>query len=310
VTWIPAAVIRGFFVVASLATLVAAAVHVATYGPREWAPVLMTIWPPLFAGIFVLYGFVIVVMSLSRIPFDLLIADLPLAVKIGGGILMVYVVFNFGLAFRMLQGSADQDPVYVARLFTGHALFFYAASAALGYEVDRARRGLLDLNRGPRDDAVERDPLPWPLSRSVVLQTGLSPADCAARLQQPGPRSPFAFVGGYGIRGEANPDGFRLELGGMRGSMVYAVGRFEGTSPTFIRILLSFKRFYLILIGLTVLLLPIVAWMFGGLGFAWPAVLFLILVGGGGNVVYGIAEMRSLEGQIRRATESQPVSIG
>jgi hypothetical protein len=187
----------------------------------------------------------------------------------------------------------------VARLFTGHALVFYAASAALGYEIDRVRRGLLDLSRGPRDDTLERSPLPAPLSRSVVLQTQLSPAECAARLAH-----------WRGLRGDASAELFRLDLAGPRSSMVYAIGRFEGTSPTFIRLLMTFKRFYLVVIGSTVLLLPLVAWMFSGVGFAWQGVLFVIVFAGGGNTVYGIVQMRRLESQIGKATESQRVSIG
>lgn len=296
---LPASVTRGFVVIASAGTLLAAAVHVATYGPREWAPILTAIWPLLFAGVFVLYGFVIVVIAVSRIPLDVLISDMPAAIKIGGGILLLYVAVNFAIAFRSLQGVHEQDPVYVARLFTGHALFFYAASAALGYEIDRVRRGLLDPSRGPQDDALERSPLPAPFSRSVVLQTQLSPAECAARL-----------AAWRGLRGSAGSDVFRLDVASPRNSMVYAVGRFEGESPTFIRLLITFKRFYLIGIGGTLLIMPLVLWMLSPVQFAWQGVLFVILAGGGGNVLYGVLQMRGLERQIRRATESQRVSIG
>jgi len=279
--------------------LVAAAVHIATYGPKEWAPVLSATWPLLFAGIFPMYGFVVLVLAGSRIPLDVLISDLPTSVKIAGGVLMVYVVVNFAIALRLLQGAHAEEPIYVARLFTGHALFFYAASAALGYQIDRVRRGLLDLSGGPRDDALEQAPLPAPLSRSVVLQTRLTPAECAARLA----RTP-------GLRGAATPDLFRMDLARSQSSLVYAVGRFEGESPTFIRLLVTFKRFYLVLIGSTVLILPLVAWMMSGVQFPWQGVLFVILFGGGGNIVYGIVQMRRLERQIRRATESQLAAIG
>jgi hypothetical protein len=74
-------------------------------------------------------------------------------------------------------------------------------------------------------------------------------------------------------------------------------------------VLLTFKRFDLIVIGSTVLLLPLVAFMLGPVGFAWPGILFVILFAGGGNIVYGIFQMRSLETQIRKATESQPAAI-
>ena len=298
-TRLPAAVTRGYLVIACAAMVITVGVHLATFGPPAWIAAVTAIWPILFAGVFVLYTYVILVVSFGRMRLDVLITDMPLAVKVGFGVVMLYAIANFGIAFRTLQGAHEQDPVFMARLFTGHALVFYAASAALGYEIDRVRRGLLDLSRGPRDDGLERSPLPAPLSRSMVLQTQLSPADCTARLTR-----------WRGLRGNASTDVFRFDLAGPRSSMVYAVGRFEGTSPTFIRLLLTFKRFYLVLIGSTVLLLPLVAWMFGGVGFAWQGVLFVIVFAGGGNIVYGIVQMRRLEGQIRKATESQRVSIG
>jgi hypothetical protein len=92
--------------------------------------------------------------------------------------------------------------------------------------------------------------------------------------------------------------------------MVYAVGHFEGTGPTFIRVFLTFKRLYLIALVGTLVLLPVVWWAMSAVRFALPAVLFVIVFGLGGNIFFGIAQMRSLEGQIRRATDSEPVSIG
>ena len=296
---IPPAITRAYVVLAAAATLVAAGVHLATYGPEGWTPVLSAIWPLLFFGIFPLYLLVAFALAGSHLPLDVLISDLPRPVKIAGGILLGYVLVNFAIAFRLLQGAHAEDPIYTARLFTGHALFFYAASAALGYQVDRVRRGFLNVSGGPRDDTLEQAPLPAPLSRSVVLQTRLARAECAARLA----RWP-------GLRGEATPDLFRLDLARSESSLVYAVGRFEGESPTFIRLLLTFKRFYLVVIASTVLILPLVAWVMSGVQFAWQGVLFVILFGGGGNIVYGIVQMRRLERQIRRATESQTAPIG
>ena len=303
-TKLPAALTRGYTTIAIAATLVAACVHFATYGPEEWAPTLTAIWPVLFFGIFPIAGVAIVALSMSRWPFDVVLGQLPLLIKVVAVVGTIYVAINFGLMFKALSGHA-QPAIYVARLFTGHALYFYGFAAVIGYQLDRIRRGKVELMRAPRDDALEADPFPPPLSRRMVLQTALSRAECAARLLRPQPRRPFAFIGAYGLRGEADPEAFRLELGGPRSSLVYAVGRFEGTGPTFIRVLLTFKRWHLIAIAATLLVLPLASLM----GFGWQGVLFVIVFAGGGNLVFGLAQMRSLLQQIQRATEAQPVSI-
>jgi hypothetical protein len=303
-TKLPAAVTRGYTAVAIAATVVAASVHFATYGPEEWAPSLTAIWPVIFVGIFLIALPAIVALTMSGWPLDVVLGQLPPFIKIAGVVGTAYVAINFGLMFKALSGHS-QPAIYVARLFTGHAMYFYGFAAVIGYQLDRIRRGRLVL-RGPRDDALEASPLPPPLSRRVVLQTALSRSECAARLLRPQPRKPFAFVGAYGMRGEADPDAFRLELGGPRSSLVYAVGRFEGTGPIFIRVLLTFKRWHLIAIAATLLVLPLASLV----GFGWQGVAFVIVVAGGGNLAFGLAQMRSLLQQIQRATEAQPVSIG
>jgi len=308
-TRFPAAVTRAMTAVALVAALIAVVVHLATFGPESRAPLITAVWPLLFFAIFPIAGSAIAAMSFAQIPVDVLIGDLPLAIKIGLGVMTVYVVVNFALFFRATVGTA-QPPMLVARGFTGHAIYFFAAAAVIWYQLDRVRGGKLDVKRGPRDEALERDPLPAPLSRSVVLQTQLSPAECAMRLAQAPPPRSFALVGRYGLRGEANPDVFRLQLGGAQSSLVYAFGRFEGTSPTFIRVLLTFKRWYLIAIGGTFLLLPVIALMLSPVQLAWQGILFVLLFGIGGNLIYGRAQMRSLLRQIEKATEAQRVSIG
>ena len=115
------------------------------------------------------------------------------------------------------------------------------------------------------------------------------------------------------MRGEATPAGFRLELAGSNSSLVYAVGRFAGESrPTFIRVLLTFKRWPLIVFGVTALLMP-VWWLFLislGIPFAWQGLLFVLVVGVGGNFLFALAQMRSLLNQIKQSTGGQEVSVG
>ena len=308
-TRFPAAVTRAMTALSLVAAVIAVVVHLATFGPESWSAQISAVWPLLFFAIFPIAGSAIAVMSFAQVPIDRLIGDLPLAIKIGLGVLTVYVVVNFALFFRATAGAA-QPPMLVARGFTGHAIYFLTAAAVIWYQLDRVRGGKIDLKSGLRDEALERDPLPAPLSRLVVLQTRLSPAECATRLSQAPRPLFFALIGRYGLRGEANPVSFRLQLGGPQSSLVYAFGRFEGTSPTFIRVLLTFKRWYLIVFGGTVLLLPVIWLMLSPVQFAWQGILFVLLFGIGGNLVYGRAQMRSLLRQIENATEAQPVSIG
>jgi len=308
-TRFPAVVTRVMTAVSLIAAVIAVVVHLATFGPESWAPLITAVWPLLFFAIFPIAGSAIAALSFGQVPIEVLMGDLPLAIKIGLSLLTVYVVLNFALFFRATMGSV-QPPMLVARGFTGHAIYFFTAAAVIWYQLDRVRAGKLDVKRGPRDEALERDPLPAPLSRSVVLQTRLSPAECATRLTQAPRTRSFALVGRYGLRGDANSDVFRLQLGGPQSSLVYAFGRFEGTSPTFIRVLLTFKRWYLIAFGGMFLLLPVISLVLSPVEFAWQGILFVLLFGIGGNLVYGRVQMRSLLRQIEKATESQPVSIG
>lgn len=207
----------------------------------------------------------------------------------------------------------NQALMHSARLFTGHELWFFGFAAVLAYQFDRLRRGQITLDTAPRDEAIENHPLPAPLSRSLTLQTMLSPEECAARLLQPAPRPFFAFVGRYGMRGEATSESFRLELAGSNSSMVYAVGRFVGASrPTFIRVLLTFKRWPLIALGLSTLFLPLFWLITNALGipFAWQGLLFVFVFGVGGNLVFAFAQMRNLLNQIKQATGGEEMATG
>lgn len=317
---VPRPVIFGFTVLASLGMAVAAGVNAASYGPATWGPMLLNLAIALFPGVFPLFFLAIAAITLSRAPIGVLFGDVPGPVKAAGALVFLYVFANFFLTFHLLpatpkheSASNPQGLMYVARLFSGHEMVFFGVCAVIGYELGRVTAGRLNLNVGPRDDAIEQHPLPLGLSRSVTLQTMLSADECADRLRKPIPQGFFAYLGRYGVRGEVNPSGFRLELGGPQVSMVYAVGQFQGGGrPIFIRVLLTFKRWAVISFGVTILVYPALLLILNGIGFPFSLelLLFFLIFGLGGNFLFGLGQMTSLLNQIKRATESQPVSLG
>ncbi|HKW73817.1 MAG TPA: hypothetical protein VJQ08_13455 [Candidatus Dormibacteraeota bacterium] len=316
----PRPVTYGFTVVASVGVVAAAAVNCASYGPADWGPTLMNVALGLFPAIFPLFFLALGAVLLSRTPVGVLIGDVPGPVKAAGVLVFLYVFANFFLTLRLLPTAAQQqsgsDPqgfMYAARLFSGHEMVFFGICAVIGYELERVRSGRLKLNVGPRDDAIEQHPLPLRLSRTLTLQTMLTADECAQRLQKPIPQGFFSYLGRYGVRGEVNPSGFRLELGGPQASMVYAVGHFEGGGrPTFVRVLLTFKRWAVISLGVAILIYPALWLVLSSVGFPFSPelLLFFLVVGIGGNFLFGLWQMSSLLNQIQRATDSQPVSLG
>jgi hypothetical protein len=111
---------------------------------------------------------------------------------------------------------------------------------------------------------------------------------------KPIPQGFFAYLGRYGVRGEVNPSGFRLELGGPQVSMVYAVGQFQGGGrPIFIRVLLTFKRWAVISFGVTILVYPALLLILNGIGFPFSLelLLFFLIFGLGGNFLFGLGQM-------------------
>lgn len=311
-TAVPFLVLRAYTVICVAAMLAAASVHAATYGPQAWGPELLTLALAMFPAVFVLFLPAILMTSLSRAPVERLIADLPRFVKIAGAAALAYVVVDFFVLFGVMQGADIANPWYVARLFSGHELAFFGFAAAIGYEFERIRRGRLDVNALPADRLLEQRPLPVPLSRSLTLQTQLTPAECAARLLATRPPRSFWFATTYPLRGSAGADSFRVERGGPQSSMVYGVGRFEGSTPTFIRLLVTFKRWVLITLGVVVVAFPV--WVallsYFRYPFGWQGLTFIVVFAIGANLVFGLLQMRSLINQIKRATESQEVSIG
>ena len=315
---LPRPVTVAFIVVASLGVASAAVVNGASYGPADWGPTLMSIALALFPAIFPLFFLALSAIALSGAPIGVLFGDLPGPVKAAGVLVFLYVFANFFLTARLLPATPQQEGagnpqglMYAVRLFSGHEMVFFGICAAIGYELERVRSGGLNLNVGPRDDALEQHPLPLGLSRALTLQTMLSPEECAQRLQRPIPQGFFSYLGRYGVRGEVKLTDFRLELAGPQASMVYAVGHFEGDRPTFIRVLLTFKRWAVISLGAAILAFPIVWLVLNTMGFPFSAwlLLFFLVFGLGGNFLFGLGQMRSLLNQIKRATDSQPVSV-
>ena len=317
---LPRALTLGYTGVALLGTVAAVTVNVASYGPGEWGPTLMTTALFLFPAVFPIFFVAVGALLLVRVPVDRLIGDLPRPVIAAGIVVVAYVFLNFFFLVHLVPSTPYQQSnpshqalMYTARLFTGHEILFFGLCAAVGRGLDRVRTEKLDLSRGPRDDSLERNPLPWPLSRNVTLQTMLSADEAAVRLQRPIPQGFFATMGRYGVRGEVTTAGFRLELGGAQTTMVYAVGRFEGgPRPTFIRVFLTFRRWALIAIGLAVLAFPAVWLLLNAFGqpLSWELLLFFLVFSIGGNLLFGIAQMNSLVNQIKRATDSQQVALG
>ena len=157
---------------------------------------------------------------------------------------------NHGSHFHTLV-SADTyrtASMHLARLISGHELFFFIYAAFIAYQIEGIHGGRINLDVGPRDDVLERSPLPYPLSRTVTLRSPLSPEAYAERLLTFQPRSAWSFLSASrGLRGQASAEEFRLEMANPQSQMVYAVGRFERVGgATSIRVLLPFKRWALI----------------------------------------------------------------
>ena len=330
---LPSGLTKGFLWVASLMTAVALGVHLTSYGPDQIGPSLMNLALALFPIVFLIFGPVVIVAGLARIPQDRLFTGLPAYVYVIGGAALLYVFVDFFAMTHLLPGQPEQDgssfyfndkgsliPIsadayrlgmmHAARLFSGHELIFFGVSAALAYQIDGIRSGRITIDVAPRDDAMERARLPYPLQRVVSLRTTLTPEICAQRLLTPTlPRSFFDSL--RGLRGEASVAGFRVEMASAQSQMIYAFGRFEGDGAgTSIRVLLTFKRWPLIAVGASAILLPLAWAVMGFLGFQmpWFVVAFVVLFGVVGNFLFGLDQRRRLLAQIKRATDAKEIS--
>jgi hypothetical protein len=331
----PAVLVRAFLLVAGLMFASALSVHLATYGPNQWGPFLMNAALVLFPIVFLVFGPAVVVTSLTRIRLDRLFAGLPPYVYVVGAALVVYVFVNFFAMTMLLPGQPEQDgstyyfnnhgshiPIsadvyrmglmHAARLFSGHELIFFGVAALIAYQIDRLRRGRITFDVAPpRDDVMERTRLPYPLQRLINLQTTLTPETIASRLLEPKPRVLWSFLDKWlGLRGEASASGFRVEIESAQFQMVYAVGRFEANSgATSIRLLLTFKKWPLIFLGASAVLIPLVWVVVGALLFPlpWFALAFLVVFGVGANFLLGLDQRRRLLALIKEATASNEV---
>jgi hypothetical protein len=327
--------VRAFLLVAGLMFAAALSVHLATYGPDQWGPFLMRAALVLFPIVFVVFGPAVVVTSLTRIRLDRLFTGLPAYVYVVGAALVVYVFVNFLAMTALLPGQPEQDGstyyfnnhgshiaisadvyriglLHGARLFSGHELIFFGVAALIAYQIDRLRRGRITIDVGPpRDEVMERTRLPYPLHRLISLQTALTPETIASRLLEPKPRVLWSFFDKWlGLRGEASAAGFRVEIESAQFQMVYAVGRFEANSGgTSIRLLLTFKKWPLIFLGASAVLIPLVWVVVGALLFPlpWFALAFLVVFGVGANFLLGLDQRRRLLAVIKETTASHEV---
>jgi hypothetical protein len=316
-----------------LTTAAALGVHLSSYGPDEIAPSLINVALALFPIMFLIFGPAVVVVGLARIPLDKLFTGLPAYVYVVGFAIVVYVFVDFFAMIQLLPGQPEQDgsnfyfnehgsliPItadayrmdlmHAARLFSGHELIFFGIAALIAHQIDAISRGRITLDLVPRDEAMERSRLPYPLQRFVKLRTMQSPETFAQNLLTPTlPRSFFDRI--RGLRGEASAAGFRVELAGGQSQMVYAAGRLEvDRAGTFVQVLLTFKRWPLIVLAASAVLIPLAWAVMGSLGFQmpWIAVVFVVLIGVVGNFLFGLDQRRRLLAQIKRATDAQEIS--
>ena len=332
---LPSWLIRGFQGIAALTAAAAIGVHLATYGPDQWGPTLINIALALFPVVFVVFGPAVIVLTLARVAADRLLTGMPAYVYVVAGIVVLYVFVDFFAMTQLLPGQPEQigsayyfdnqgtlipisagaylmGLMHAARLFSGHEIIFFGVSVLIAHQLVAIREGRVNIDAAPRDVAMERSRLPYPLQRVVILRTTMAPADCAARLLIPQPRAAFSFDASRGLRGEASTEGFRLEIASPQLQMVYAVGRFDaGSGETSMRVLLTFKRWPLIFLAGAVLLAPVVWTVAVGFGGVLPslgllAVLVVAVVGG--NFLFGLDQRRRLLGQIKRATDAHEVA--
>jgi hypothetical protein len=333
----PPALTKGFSAFAGLMTVAALSVHLSSYGPDQIGPTLMNFALALFPIVFLVFGPVVFVVAFARIPVERLMAGLPVYAYVVGGAVFLYVFVDFFLMIRMLPGQPEQDgsnfyfnehgsliPIsleayrmammHAARLFSGHELIFFGFGTLIGYQIDGIRSGRVSLDIAPRDEMMERSPLPYPVSRVVGLQTALSPEACVARLLTPPPRPAWSLFGAsQGLRGQASTTDFRVEMAGPQSQMVYAVGQFGRVGgATGIRLLMTFKRWPLIALAASIVLAPLV-WGFmvaAGFPLPWFLLAFVVVFGVGGNFVFGLDQRRRLLAQIKRATEAREIPPG
>ncbi len=330
----PPALTKGFLGAAVLTTAAAICVHLASYGPSQLGPSLMNIALALFPFLFLVFGPAVVVLRFARIPMDRIYSGLPVYVYVVGAGVLLYVAIDFFLMMKVLPGQPVEDGATFyfnnhgdhiptsadgyrmglmnsARLLSGHEIVFFGLAALIAYQFDRIRSGRINLDAVSRDDALERSPLPYPLSRTVTLHTALTPEVCAQRLLTFLPRSTWSFLGGSrGLRGQMSAQEFRAELASSQYQTVYAVGSFETAGgATVVRVLLPFKRWALISLAASAILFPVGWAVLDGVGFHLPlsGVAIVYVFGIGLNVVFSFDQRRRLLSQIKQAIDGREV---
>jgi hypothetical protein len=280
---IPAGLARGVYMISTAFFVLAAAVHLLSYTPLGSADALQTVALVATPFIFPLWGAMLFTIFLGRVPYDRVLDSLPAAFKTLGGLLVAYVFLDFFLMTFLLPGQPveqggkfffddhglvpttaaayRQGLAYQARLISGHEMFFFGLAAAFGYQIDRLRRGKASLGVAPIPDIGEVL-LTGPLDRLVVLETRLTPDQCASRLQpRLGPLLGWSWGTRQELWGAVSPDGFSLEMGrgGSTRQLVFAGGKFVQQGPgTRIEVWLQFKRWAVLAIVGTAVALPVV----------------------------------------------------
>ena len=77
---LPSVLTKGFLGFAGLMTVAALSVHLSSYGPDQIGPTLMNFALALFPIVFLVFGPVVVVVAVARIPVDRLMAGLPVLI--------------------------------------------------------------------------------------------------------------------------------------------------------------------------------------------------------------------------------------
>ena len=280
---IPAGLTRGLFVIATTFFVLAAGIHLLSYTPVGSADPVQTVALVAALLIFPVWGVMLLTIFWARVPFDGVLSSLPFPVKVLGTLLVAYVFFDFFLMSGLLPGQPveqggkfffddhglvpttaaayRQGFAYQARLITGHEMLFFGLAAVFGYQLDRLRLGKASLPQVPIP--AIGDPISLgPLDRMVVLETGLTPEQCASRLQaRLGPLLGWHWGSRTELSGLVSPDGFSVQMG-QRGSarqLVFAGGSFaQPGRGTRIQVWLQFKRWGLLTIVGTAVAVPIV----------------------------------------------------
>jgi hypothetical protein len=331
---LPAWLTKTAMLVAGLFAGVTIGVHLATYGPDEIGETLMTLVLGLFVAIFPIFGSLIVALGLARIRLDRVFAGMPTYIYVVGVVVVLYVFWDFFTMALLLPGQPEQigsnyyfdnkgslipitadvyrmGLMHAARLFSGHELLFFGMAALAAYQVDGIRSGRIKVGPTVPGDSMERAQLPYPLQRVVFLRTSHSPQECAERLMAQQPRQAWSFAAARGLQGEASADGFHIELASPQ-QIVYAVGHFETTNGTnSVRLLLTFKTWVLLSVGISAVLIPMfwAVMELRGFPLPWEGLAFVLVVGVGGNFLFGLDQRRRLLAEIRRALDAAPLGL-